>query len=125
MTVTDGITDQLIITPVDIILGESKYSWRDPHNIALSRYSRPRKHYYYSSSKYRRNSWNRGKRAAEEDAGLSDLKSLRRMKREIEARGLDMEAWYRDMTEMDQDSCSKKLICELRAKQHGGGVSGH
>merc|ERR1711902_368273 len=25
--------------------------------------------------------------------------------------------WYRDMTEMDQDGCGKKLICELRAKE--------
>merc|ERR1711976_687095 len=40
-------------------------------------YSRPRKHYYYSSSKYsRRNNWNRGKRAAEAEAGFSDFKSL-------------------------------------------------
>lgn len=45
------------------------------------------------------------------------------MKRDIEARGLDMETWYRDMTEMDQDSCSKKLICELRAKQNSGGLT--
>jgi len=86
-------------------------------------YSRPRKHYYYSSSKYSRNNWNRGKRAAEAEAGFSDFESLQRMKRDIEARGLDMETWYRDMTEMDQDSCSKKLICELRAKQHNGGLT--
>merc|ERR1712079_177753 len=26
-------------------------------------------------------------------------------------------SWYRDMTEMDQDGCGKKLICELRAKE--------
>ena len=45
------------------------------------------------------------------------------MKRDIEAQGLDMETWYRDMTEMDQDSCSKKLICELRAKQNNGGLT--
>ena len=45
------------------------------------------------------------------------------MKRDIEARGLDMQTWYRDMTEMDQDSCSKKLICELRAKQNTGGLT--
>ena len=89
----------------------------------MSRYSRPRKHYYYSSSKYSRNNWHRGKRAAEAEAGFSDFESLQRMKRDIEARGLDMETWYRDMTEMDQDSCSKKLICELRAKQNSGGLT--
>ncbi len=62
-------------------------------------------------------------RSAEAEVGFSDLASLRRMKREIEARGVDMETWYRDMTEMDQDSCSKKLICELRAKQNTGGLT--
>ena len=31
-----------------------------------------------------------------------------------------MNDWYRDMTEMDQDSCGKKLICELRSKEASG-----
>lgn len=34
-----------------------------------------------------------------------------------------MNGWYRNMTEMDQDSCSKKLVCELRAKQTSGRLS--
>ena len=125
MTPTDGITDQTTIIPMDIIHGKLKLSnFCEITFLVFSRYSRPRKHYYYSSSKYSRNSWyNRGKRAAEAEVGFSDLESLQRVKREIEAHGLDMETWYRDMTEMDQDSCSKKLICELRAKQHNGGLT--
>ena len=42
------------------------------------------------------------------------------MKRDIDANGLNMNDWYRDMTEMDQDSCGKKLICELRSKEASG-----
>merc|ERR1712110_745485 len=42
---------------------------------------------------------------------------LRRLKREVEQGGFDINNWYRDMTEMDQDGCGKKLICELRAKE--------
>ena len=35
----------------------------------------------------------------------------------MEQGGFDINNWYRDMTEMDQDGCGKKLICELRAKE--------
>lgn len=123
MIATVGITDPTTIIPMDTTHGKSKSQSNKLFIYCLSRYSRPRKHYYYSSSRYSRNNWNRGKRAAEAEVGFSDLESLRRMKRDIEARGLDMETWYRDMTEMDQDSCSKKLICELRAKQNTGGLT--
>ena len=48
------------------------------------------------------------------------LEDLRRMKRDIDENGFNMNDWYRDMTEMDQDSCGKKLICELRSKEASG-----
>jgi len=51
------------------------------------------------------------------------LHELHRIKREIEANGLDMNKWYKDMTENDQDSCGKKLICELRSKQTAGVIT--
>ena len=34
-----------------------------------------------------------------------------------------MNGWYRDMTEQDQDSCGKKLICELSARQASGSLT--
>merc|ERR1712073_88221 len=76
-------------------------------------YSKPRRHYYYSSSPYY---GRRGKR----DTELPEMLELKRIKREVEAGGFDINNWYRDMTEMDQDGCGKKLICELRAKQKSG-----
>ena len=51
------------------------------------------------------------------------MHELHRIKREIEANGLDMNKWYKDMTENDQDSCGKKLICELRSKQTAGVIT--
>merc|ERR1711976_386839 len=77
-------------------------------------YSKPRRHYYYSSNSYNRYNGYRGKR---DTVGVNELHELHRIKREIEANGLDMNKWYKDMTENDQDSCGKKLICELRSKQ--------
>ena len=83
------------------------------------RYSRPRKHYYYSSRRYNYGGY-RGKR---DTAHMEELAELHRIKREIEDVGFDMNGWYRDMTEQDQDSCGKKLICELSAKQAKGSVT--
>merc|ERR1711936_293997 len=76
-------------------------------------YQKPRRHYYYSSSPY---TYRRGKR----DTEHPEMVELKRIKREVEAGGFDINDWYRDMTEMDQDGCGKKLICELRAKQKSG-----
>merc|ERR1712024_155607 len=76
-------------------------------------YQKPRRHYYYSSSPY---TYRRGKR----DTEHPEMVELKRIKREVEAGGFDINTWYRDMTEMDQDGCGKKLICELRAKQKSG-----
>merc|ERR1712110_683212 len=73
-------------------------------------YSRPRRHGDYSSSQYNRY---RGKR----DTEHPEMVELRRLKREVDQGGFDINNWYRDMTEMDQDGCGKKLICELRAKE--------
>ena len=68
--------------------------------------------YYYGSEQW--TGRRRGKRSTDQ------LEELRRMKRDIDANGLNMNDWYRDMTEMDQDSCGKKLICELRSKEASG-----
>merc|ERR1712234_8517 len=77
--------------------------------------AQPKQHYYYSSEKYYRS--HRGKRSAEQ---VGQLEELRRIKRDIEENGFNMNDWYRDMTEMDQDSCGKKLVCELRSKEASG-----
>merc|ERR1712001_118678 len=79
-------------------------------------YQKPRRHYYYSSSPY---TYRRGKR----DTEHPEMVELRRIKREVESGGFDINNWYRDMTEMDQDGCGKKLICELRAKQQSSGFT--
>merc|ERR1711990_1341771 len=94
----------------------SNYRYTPNHHYDTSYnryYSKPRRHYYYSSSPYY---GRRGKR----DTEHPEMVELKRIKREVEAGGFDINTWYRDMTEMDQDGCGKKLICELRAKQKSG-----
>merc|ERR1712024_42272 len=54
---------------------------------------------------------------------MGEMVELRRIEREVESGGFDINNWYRDMTEMDQDGCGKKLICELRAKQQSSGFT--
>jgi len=94
----------------------SNYHYTPSHHYTSSYnrwYQKPRRHYYYSSSPY---TYRRGKR----DTEHPELVELRRIKREVEQGGFDINNWYRDMTEMDQDGCGKKLICELRAKEKSG-----
>jgi len=91
-----------------------RYTPQHHYDSSYNRYySKPRRHYYYSSSPYY---GRRGKR----DTEHPEMVELKRIKREVEAGGFDINTWYRDMTEMDQDGCGKKLICELRAKQKSG-----
>merc|ERR1712024_103614 len=91
-----------------------RYNQRHHYDTSYNRwYQKPRRHYYYSSSPYYNR---RGKR----DTEHPEMVELKRIKREVEAGGVDINNWYRDMTEMDQDGCGKKLICELRAKQKSG-----
>merc|ERR1711990_1434240 len=97
----------------------SNYRYTPSHHYETSYnrwYQKPRRHYYYSSSLY---SYRRGKR----DTEHPEMVELRRIKREVESGGFDINIWYRDMTEMDQDGCGKKLICELRAKQQSSGFT--
>merc|ERR1711990_1232804 len=94
----------------------SNYRYTPSHHYDTSYnryYSKPRRHYYYSSSPY---TYRRGKR----DTEHPEMVELKRIKREVEAGGFDINTWDRDMTEMDQDGCGKKLICELRAQQSSG-----
>lgn len=91
----------------------SNYQYTPSHHYTSSYnrwYQKPRRHYYYSSTPY---SSYRGKR----DTEHPEMVELRRIKREVEQGGFNINNWYRDMTEMDQDGCGKKLICELRAKE--------
>merc|ERR1711913_234537 len=91
-----------------------RYTPQHHYDSSYNRYySKPRRHYYYSSSPYY---GRRGKR----DTEHPEMAELKRIKREVEAGGFDINNWYRDMTEMDQDGCGKKLVCELRAKQKSG-----
>jgi len=100
----------------------SNYNYRQNHHYNSgynSGYSRPRKYYYYSSRQYNYGGY-RGKR---DTTHQEELAELHRIKREIEEAGFDMNGWYRDMTEQDQDSCGKKLICELSARQASGSLT--
>merc|ERR1711997_1194635 len=94
-----------------------RYTQNHHYDSSYNRwYSKPRRHYYYSSNPYY---GRRGKRETEHP----EMVELKRIKREVEAGGFDINNWYRDMTEMDQDGCGKKLICELRAKQQSSGFT--
>merc|ERR1711990_90126 len=94
----------------------SNYRYTPSHHYDTSYnrwYQKPRRHYYYSSSPY---TYRRGKR----DTEHPEMVELKRIKREVEAGGFDINNWYRDMTEMDQDGCGKKLICELKEESAKG-----
>ena len=74
----------------------SNYQYRPSQHYSSSHnrwYSKPRRHYYYSSSPYY---GRRGKRETEHP----EMVELRRIKREVEAGGFDVNTWYRDMTEV-------------------------
>jgi len=72
--------------------------------------------YYYSSEKYSRSY---GKR----EAMAVDQNTLARFRREIQDR-FDSGAWYLEMVEKDQDDCTKRLICEMAARNASGPLVG-
>merc|ERR1712059_52937 len=84
------------------------YSYRPSNHYRTTYYAKPSRHYYYSSRQYYSH---HGKRSADQ------LEELHRVRREVEANGFNLTAWYEDMTEKDQDDCGKLLVCELRAKE--------
>ena len=74
------------------------YHYTTSHHYTTSYnrwYQKPRRHYYYSSSRYN-NNYYRGKR----DTEHPEMVELKRIKREVEAGGFDINNWYRDMTEV-------------------------
>ena len=76
-----------------------------------SRYTQPPA-YYYSSKSYKSN---RGKREAleAEEVIPGSLSSF------------DSDVWFLEMLEMDQDDCTKRLLCEMAARNAGsGGLTG-
>jgi len=84
------------------------YSRRNHYSSnSHNRYTR-QPNYYYSSS--RSNSYHRGKRSIPEFS----TEELHRIRREVDT--FDFDNWVLDMSSKDQDDCSKKLICELSAK---------
>jgi len=98
----------------------SNYHYTPQHHYTSSYnrwYSKPRRHYYYSSNSYSGYDSYNGYRRGKRDTEHPEMVELKRIKREVEQGGFDLNTWYRDMTEMDQDGCGKKLICELRAKE--------
>merc|ERR1712001_163430 len=71
-----------------------RYTPRYHYDTSYNRYyQKPRRHYYYSSSPY--TSYRRGKR----DTEHPEMVELKRIKREVEAGGFDINTWYRNMTE--------------------------
>merc|ERR1711953_671453 len=118
------LTEALFFGPIAVGLGLGILAFKKGFLIgtALSS-SRTRRSYQPSNYRYTQNhhydsNYNRwrGKR----DTEHPEMLELKRIKREVEAEGFDINNWYRDMTEMDQDGCGKKLVCELRAKQKFG-----
>merc|ERR1711874_67607 len=95
------------------LIGTALSSSRTRRSYQPRNYRYTQNHHYDSSSPYY---GRRGKR----DTEHPEMLELKRIKREVEAEGFDINNWYRDMTEMDQDGCGKKLVCELRAKQKFG-----
>jgi len=83
------------------------YRPRDHYTRKTYYYAKPSRNYYYSSHKYHHH----GKRSVEA------VEEFHRVKRQVEQQGFDLNAWYTDMTEKDQDDCGKLLVCELRAKE--------
>jgi len=86
----------------------SGYNRRNHYSFnSHNRYTR-QPSYYYSSS--RSNNYHRGKRSIPEFS----TEELHTIRREVDT--FDFDNWVLDMSSKDQDDCSKKLICELSAK---------
>jgi len=83
------------------------YTPSNHYHQRSSYYARPSRNYYYSSHRYS----HYGKRSAEA------IEEFHRVRRSVAQDGFSLDAWYTEMTEKDQDDCSKLLICELRAKE--------
>jgi len=80
----------------------SNYQYRPSHHYSSSSnrwYSKPRRHYYYSSSNYSSTVQYYGRRGKRETEH-PEMVELKRIKREVEAGGFDVNTWYRDMTEV-------------------------
>merc|ERR1712014_267420 len=91
----------------------SNYHYTPQHHYTSSYnrwYSKPRRHYYYSSSSYNGYSSYRGKR----DAGHPEMVELKRMKTDLESEQLDLneiegsevaetEVEFRKLEEQDDD----------------------
>jgi hypothetical protein len=67
--------------------------------------------YYYAGGRQGRSYTRYGKR----EAMPVDKEGLTRARREIEE-SFDSGAWFLEMVEKDQDDCTKRLICELAAR---------
>jgi len=88
-----------------------QYNRRNHYNTnSHVHYTRPST-YYYSSTQHRRY----GKRET--------IELRNRYKREIEE-GFDKDAWFLEMVEKDQDDCTKRLYCEMAAKNQEGPLQG-
>ena len=88
----------------------------DSHN---SYYTHPNSYYY--SSRRGRSTHSYGKREAMVLAANPEY--LARVKREIQE-SFDSGAWFLEMVEKDQDDCTKRLICEMAARNASGPLHG-
>merc|ERR1712126_443682 len=87
------------------------YEPRHHYSTSHNRYYTKQPSYYYSSGYSHRRY---GKREAMEVS----QEELTRFKREIEGQ-FNSGAWFLEMIEKDQDDCTKRLICEMAAKESG------
>merc|ERR1711953_572123 len=108
-----GLGIGILAAKKGFLIGTALANSRTRRSYQPSNYRYTPNHHYDTSSPY---TYRRGKR----DIEHPEMVELKRIKREVDAGGFDINNWYRDMTEMDQDGCGKKLICELRAKQKSG-----
>jgi len=105
--------------------GHRRYS-RSRHSYRPSyHYKKPSYHYsqpdayYYSSSKNHGHHHHRGKRSILPDMTNAELHRLRR-----EVDNFNLDNWLEEMSTKDQDTCGKKLACELSAKLSRDGQTG-
>merc|ERR1712179_902751 len=95
-----------------------RYHYKPSHHYSTNynRHYTKRPTYYYSSG-YSHHSY--GKR----EAMAVTQQELARFRREIED-SFNSGAWFLEMVEKDQDDCTKRLICEIAAKDASGRLTG-
>ena len=99
----------------------SHQPYRKQHHYQTSYntgYSQPTAYYYSSAPR-------RSRRYVKREAFrlAADPEMLARVRREVQ-QSWDSGAWFLEMVEKDQDDCTKRLICEMAARNASGPLTG-